>query len=187
EVGTSASGDDRPDDVRPAGRRHERRCRPGARAEEPDRQIAGRGVLPQLVHGCDEPVGEQVDVEPQTSGRGVVPTLVGGEQIEQQRRKTSVLEAAGHRDVAWAASGAARPVGERHHPERVGGDGEITRQRSRTRRDTERNGHRPPPEYRSVPPAYRSSNATTSSSSTCEKSEYHWPTAWKNGGSDTHS
>ena len=90
--------------------------RPGARAEEAERQGPAAGLALQPLAGRDETAGQEVDVEHQVS----VGVLVAGEQVEEQGAEPRLAQHPGDPPVAGAQPAAPAPVGEGHQAQGPG-------------------------------------------------------------------
>ena len=125
KIGPPASGHDSTHQIGPPRRGHERGGGAGAGAEQPDRQMFQRGLCGGPLHGGDQPIGEQANVETQLPCLVVEVFLLGGEQIHQQRRKVRLLQDPGNELVAVAVTAAAAPVREQHEAACVNGNYEV--------------------------------------------------------------
>ncbi len=137
EVGATAAGDHRFDDIRERGRGAEGRGGTGARPEQPDGQSLAFRLAADPVDDSGQPVGEQGDVEAQRGVHGVASRLGGGQQVEQHRAESALVQRLRHLEVARAAPAASAAVGEDDDPLGPGRDVDVGVELhvSRTHRD----------------------------------------------------
>jgi hypothetical protein len=90
----------------------------GAGAEVAEGKLAGLGMVAKPASRRRQPPAQKRDVE----HVGAVELLLGGEQVEQQRRESVVVELLGDLAVAGAQAARSAAVGERDDSARVLGD-----------------------------------------------------------------
>ena len=84
-----------------------------------------RRLLRGPLHGGNQSIGEQADVEAQLSCLVVEVPLFGGEQIHHHRRKGGILQDSRDELVAMAVAAAAAAVREQHDASGINGNYEI--------------------------------------------------------------
>src|SRR2546428_2476925 len=88
--------------------------RPGARAEVADREVVHVGNRLDGAGRAIETPRQERDVEAKLGRACVDELFIRRQQIEQQRRKASVVKDAGDGAIAWTVPAAAAAVGKEH-------------------------------------------------------------------------
>ena len=76
-------------------------------------------------HCIDEPVCQQIDVEPKVSGAALGPLFLGGQKIDQQSAQSARAQLFGNIAVARTESAAPASVREQNHSAGIRRDQEI--------------------------------------------------------------
>src|SRR5687768_4145379 len=112
EIRTAAARDDGPRPPGPFRRGNQRRGCARACAEVADWQRPQIGLFDRPIGGGDHAAAETLDIEPELTGELVHRFLFAGEQIQQQRRETRIVQRLGHLPVACAEPAAAAAMGK---------------------------------------------------------------------------
>lgn len=138
EIGPASAGYDRGHLRGPFRPGDERRCGPGARAEVPDGKMARLRMAAHLLRHVAQAVGQEADVETELSREAIMFLLGRGEQVEQERRESSLVELVRDELVARAVSRRPAPVNEHHDPPGTRRQREVSGEIHQSHRDRER-------------------------------------------------
>jgi hypothetical protein len=119
QIGASTARNHRGDQVRELRCNDQRSRRAGARAEQPDRQLADIGLFSHPTHGIREAPAQQRDVETVLTGQDVDAFLVARQQIEKQRAEPCLAEERGNCLVASTEAAAAAAMRKHDDARRV--------------------------------------------------------------------